>query len=550
MKAEARRADWACAALLAAAWVSLFVYVDPRGDFPLNDDFIYAASARGLAETGVLRLSEWAKAAGLPHIALGALVARAGGAGNGALRLSMLVVGLAAAVLLFFILRGAGVGRGRALAGAGALAACPLYAAMSASFHTDVTCLLLSLLSLAALLRGLRDGGLGALAAGSALAGLAFLTRQSALLSLAGALVFLWRERRLTPRTAAALLLPAGVVVAAYLWWFYFIHGVTWGWLSDHQAPRLAGLRSAAAWAGYAARLSHGAQTLALFLLPLSLGLLSSRDRARPRGREWVVFGALVAGWAAGLAWSGGQPLLPNTLHRGGLGVVTLNEAAQKYAGAWGDARLWRALDLAGLLSSLLLARILLSRPWTADARVAVWLAAPPLLASLALPVAYDRYLLIALPAAILAVLRCGRERPFRPAAAAAGCLLAAAATGVGLKDYFAWNRARWEAGMAAVARGMPPEKIENGFDWDGQFTLERNMKALLASRPAREIGAWDWMALNRVTLATSFSPEPPPGFVHVASFPYDTPLSARPRHVHLHSASSASPRSTPSSAK
>lgn len=548
MRAEPR--DWACAALLALGWAVLFAYVDPRGDFPLNDDFIYAESARHLAATGEMRLSEWAKAAALPHIALGAAVLRAGGTGHGALRALMLGAGLTAALLLFFILRGAGVERRRALAGAAALAACPLYAAMSASFHTDITCLLLSLLCLAVLLKGLRSGDPAALAAGSLLAGLAFLTRQSAGLALAGALVHLRLERRLTVRAACALLLPAAAVAAAYLCWFYFVHGLTWGWLSRHQAPDPAGVLSPAAWAEYAARLSHAAQYLSLFMLPLALGLASKRDLSRPRGREGAALALLVAGWAAGLLTAGGMPLLPNTLHRGGLGVVTLNGAAEKFAGAWGDPRLWRALDFAGLLSSLFLARLLLSRPWPPEARVAAWLAAPPLLVSLLFPTAYDRYLLIILPAAILAALACSRERAFRPSSAAFGCLLMAAATGVGLKDYFAWNRARWDAGMRAVARGMPPEKVENGFDWDGSFTLERNMKALRATRPVSGIGPWDWMTLNRIVLATSFSPEPPPGFSRVASFPYETPLSAGPRLIHLHSAAPRPPRSTPSTTK
>ena len=82
---------------------------------------------------------------------------------------------------------------------------------------------------------------------------------------------------------------------------------------------------------------------------------------------------------------------------------------------------------------------------------------------------------------------------------------------------------------MTAVAHGITPDKVENGFDWDGQFTLTRNLALLRASKPAADIGIWEWQTLNRVVLETGFKPAPHmPGWTLVAEFPYRTPLLPR----------------------
>ena len=159
-----------------------------------------------------------------------------------------------------------------------------------------------------------------------------------------------------------------------------------------------------------------------------------------------------------------------------------------------------------------------------------------PYAAMLAMPQIYDRYLLVVLPvaAAVFAAGRADKAPKLKAAFAAAGVL--GLFTTVGLMDYFAWNRARWDAGMALVARGVPPERVENGFDWDGQFTLTRNLKALTGSRSAADIGMWDWQTLNRVVAATSFSAAPPvPGWRLIGRVPYRTPFTRAGGAVNLY---------------
>ncbi|MEK7656401.1 MAG: hypothetical protein AAB412_01465, partial [Elusimicrobiota bacterium] len=258
-----------------------------------------------------------------------------------------------------------------------------------------------------------------------------------------------------------------------------------------------------------------------------------------------AVLAAVAALAAAGWLAEGGMPLLENTFNRAGLGVVTPSFPQAKAAGWWGAGALWLFFDAAALLSALALSRLLWRRSPAKGSQTAALLAfvLPPFLAFLLLSENYDRYLLCLLPGAIVVVLLSLEGLPWSRSALAGGLLFWAALTAAGLKDYFSWNRARWQAGLHGIALGVPPGRIENGFDWDGQFTLQANMDRLMAEKAPGEIGMWDWMKLNRVVLITSFSPEPPlPGYVRVADFPYRTPLSPGEHFVYLHGLATSPP--------
>ena len=47
---------WGPVVLAAAATAAVHLYVQPTGEFPLNDDFTYARVARHFAETGALKV--------------------------------------------------------------------------------------------------------------------------------------------------------------------------------------------------------------------------------------------------------------------------------------------------------------------------------------------------------------------------------------------------------------------------------------------------------------------------------------------------------------
>ena len=538
---SAPRRDLLLALAPAALCALLLAGADPRGDFPLNDDFQYADSVFGLLRGEGLRLSPMAYASQVPHILLGAVPARLFGAGDWVLRLWTMALGCAGAGATALLARRFGAPAGAAVLAGAVLACDPLHLAMSASFHLEITLLLFVTAAAWLFLEHLETRSYPVLWGAGLALGAAVLTRQTALLAAAGMAAVLARRGRLGRREAAALLLPPAALAAAWWAWFQFVHGPTWAALSVRPAWPLGAPALLAA----VRRLGDAAQTAALLLAPVSLaGLPALRALPRPGRGESAVLALLLLcvfdGWMRG-----GMPLMTNTVSRIGLGVVTIGGASAKAAGWWGSAGLWRAADAAAALSLLALARLLWPRPSACErdgrARALCLLAAGPVLASAVLGENYDRYLLAWLPcAAAAAVLSCGAG--CRPPWGLAAALAMGLASTAGLRDYFAWNRARWEAGLRAVERGVPPAKVANGFDWDGRLTLAPNFARLLAERPAAEVGMWDWMALNRIVAVTSFSPSPPrPDFVPVDSVAYRTPLARGERRVYLYGLGAAS---------
>jgi hypothetical protein len=349
----------------------------------------------------------------------------------------------------------------------------------------------------------------------------------------------------LSPRTALALLAPLGTAVCGFWLWLHSLPALPWAWQTQLSPSGFSALASPSEWLRVAQNLNAAAQTAALFLCPLAFGL-ARRGRWTKSGRAAAVAAAGVCALAIACWLNGGRmPLLGNTLSSRGLGVITLTAPESKAAGLWSSGALWRLIDAFCVLCSAQLALLLLGKEGDrerSDAAAALlWFGLPPYLTTLALidilnrSLNYDRYLLGALPFLIAALLLRAERRP-RAWASAAGCLLLAAVSAAGLRDYFSWNRARWEAGRYGVSLGLRPEQIENGFDWDGQYTMEPNMARLLALKPAREIGLWDWMEGNKVLMITSFSDKPPmESFKPIARFPYRSPLARPEGFVYLY---------------
>lgn len=528
------RADAYRLGTLAAAWAGLFLFVDPRGQFPLNDDFQYAETARRMVAGEGTHLPQWALSSTLAHAALGAVATAPWGATNQALRFWELLLGGVGAALVYALAR-----RWRASADASLLAALtvawsPLYATLSASFHIDVTASVFVLAGFLAFLRAREIRSPRWYAFSSALIAVSGLSRQTGFLCVAGGLAALAWERRLSKQEALSFILPSALAALAFSYWFRFIHGPTWAWESGAYSPKtdISYWLKPQVWSAVLARAEKSIQLSALFLAPLAVLRWKVLFSRKPKPVESIVL--FVVAVAALAAWykAQGLPLLFNTLTHVGLGTGSLIDADDKPGGWWESAWLWNGAALAALLSSLTLVRAAaeeLRGPRAKELRAAALFAGAPYAAMLLMPALFDRYLLVFLPVAA-AAFAAGREDRYRRAAPAfAAALVLGVFTWAGLSDYFAWNRARWDAGMTAVARGLSPDKIENGFDWDGQFTLTRNLALLRASKPAADIGVWEWQTLNRVVLETGFKPAPHmPGWTQIAAFPYRSPLLPR----------------------
>ena len=123
---------------VAAALIVLVGLVSPVGDFPLNDDFVYAASVEALLERGELAPHPFSQALALVHTLWGSLFVLILGTGHTALRIATLVL---AGVALWATGRCAearGMSSGKALLCAGLLFCNPVFLNLSYTFMTDV----------------------------------------------------------------------------------------------------------------------------------------------------------------------------------------------------------------------------------------------------------------------------------------------------------------------------------------------------------------------------------------------------------------------------
>jgi len=500
--------------LLGLGWLAAIAVVDPRGEFPLNDDWAYAHPVRQLLETGFPELSGWTVPTLVAQVAWGALFCLPAGFSFEALRAAGLVAGGLGVLATDRLLREAGASPGRAFAGAALLAANPLYFNLSHTFMTDVPFTAASVGAAWLGLRWLRTGRDPALLGFVAATAVALLVRQLALaLPLAAALVAL--RDRATRRWAGLPVLAAVAVLLAHAAWVRTTQPVTG--MQDLPVREALALwqRDAPA---YAALVLGRVASVSLYLGLCAAPALLLVPRARPwRRPDLGVATAAGALLAAALATGGLLPRLPNVWFDLGLGPATLRDHyllgrpswPSAGAGTWAvlTAIAWAGGVALAARASAALAGLRARDPVDATRQRTGALALAtlglyvPVIAAVSLG---DRYLLFALPFVLLVVVATGTRPIARPGlrtVAAVALLLASAGFAVaGTHDYLAWNRARWAALERLEREGIGAERIDGGFEYNGL----RRYRYPFRPRPGR---SWWWVDDDEYVVA--FGPLP-----------------------------------------
>lgn len=551
----------------AAAFIFLVfaATLSPWGyDFPLNDDWAYALAARALAATGRITLSDWGASTQLPHIMTGAVFARIFGFSFSVLRLANLLVAAAALFVFVKILDEFEIGSYEKLAAALTLAFSPLYLVLANSFMTDIHYLFWMLSAVYFYVRRLKDPADGkALLLAGACAAAAYLTRQLAVaLPLAFTLILLLETRAgpvqappgkpargtgpgparsvkdLLRGLAAVWALPAAAMAGYYLW-FTKIHGPTWVSGNYVVGATLAHLSKPGLLIGDSVyRVLAGLLETGLLLLPLAAGYLFSarqfsaknglRYRVTPTG-PWLALAAL----AVFIFIKGPLPYLENTLSGSGLGVLTLGGAALKPSGFFASRLFWALATAASLVSAvfLLCASSLALRAGGPALRFVFAAALLHLGVSLTGAKFFDRYLLTLLPWFALAAVFAARGVSFSKPAAGLALVFCALLSWAGMKDYLAWNGAKWELAGRPRAEFTPAEII-SGFDHEAWYSYEKNMAYLKSMKPLSMIGEWEWQKVTDYKAIISFKPDP--RFRVLDKAEYSTPLSSRKGVLYL----------------
>src|SRR5947209_12673264 len=188
------RHDLLAIAALVAVFAAAVAIVDPRGNFPLDDDWDFAFGAWTLAKFGVIQHTPFTVAIAVLQYCWGALWTLAFGQSFTVLRFSTLFLSLGTVVVLFIALRRLGVAISIALFAALALLFHPLYFWSSFTFMTHVPELFLSVGAFALLVEAERRESDGVLVAAAATAFASCLVRQTGVVNiiapLAAAIIF------------------------------------------------------------------------------------------------------------------------------------------------------------------------------------------------------------------------------------------------------------------------------------------------------------------------------------------------------------------------
>ncbi len=540
-------------ALIAVAGVAICVacLVDLRGDFPLNDDWLYARVVEEFLATGRIAKPQLAAASLVGQSLWGAATSVVLGFSHTSLRVAGFALHLVASLCTALAVGARAGSRKAAFAGLlvllsplGLVSACSFMPEPALEAAVAGTVLMLGVWEeRPTVARG------GALALASAFA---FLVHPVGLLvpvwCLARALFAapVGRGSRSRWRDLAPPLVALGAAIPFLAWYLHGTEGTMSGMWLDKSRGIEVPLRL----------LTRPGilPSLGLLLLPCGLAWVSPSRTFAP---------TCVILWVWGQAWwlGSGTPLplpsLENVLHRGGLGFVGLQGTPPALPPwFWMVASLASAGSAIGLIGALMGSEGL--PPWVAVATAAVpWVAGvlmgqsilraiavgltcaalwawtlrgtlralgPSTLALVwlgvlaAAPPFYDRYLVPLVPLFVVDLVpRLGRLRAWAWGVLAALGVLSAAGT----HDYLAWNRCRWELVEGLLADGVSPDEIEAGYEWAGWRHAWRGTVSLPRRDPASPwwIRLWAPQIVPRYVVALC----PLPGYETVGEVPCAT---------------------------
>ena len=483
-----------------AAYLLLILLVRPWGNYPLNDDWIYARVLKHFVTTGRFVFDHDTGAAFIGQGVLAAPVVRILGFSHTALRCLTMTFGALILCLLWLLLRAVEVRPGIRAAVLLLVVWNPLFGWLSLSFMTEIYGYFFALLGALAWLRDRRAHTEGALvswpgAIATALAiGAGFWIRQYCVLAfpalLGATFLTVWREgswRRLLkslPHLAGSCLV-FGAVIAGYFW-----YARTWAQVPmtdySHRLGRIWPINPLSALVQCGTFLTY----MSAFFLPLLV--LTVRPWSRRMAPAAILLGCLGA--ASALVFLNMPahpelhtqfPFLSNIIRNTGVGPVLFFDVntLRLSSPAWPSA-VWSAIECLLLAANGIWAAVIFAVPGVlrkGGLRAELLLFA--LLFSLAALTAttlvdrlavFDRYYLPETFGLALALALVLSNAPRVSYARFTVVLLPLAFfTIAGLHDYFRWSDAGWDLYREALRSGVSPANILGSYEMNGWHAFD-----------------------------------------------------------------------------
>lgn len=527
-------------ALLMVVWVLQSLLIDPRGEFPLNDDWVYSRPVFILFREHRFSVIDWQVSVTFLQVLWGWLVSCFTGFSMTALRVSVVFLGGVTVLLSYALFREFHKDRFPAFFAALLIAINPVFLVWSHSFMTDVPFFTLSTAAFLFAVRWLKDDRLSDAILFILCACLSALVRQLAIVIpvavLAAVLV-----KRAGGKRSLGLAIASFAAVALTLWLFQAILKNTVG-VPYMMAMKAMGIPSAIlnAWES-----REFAQTLikvlalTIFRVSVSLGFFVFPAILLTFAAAWpgmsrrakiasvaVVLGAVIANMIFQKLIPIRIPVDEQTLRDFGIGPLNLSGVIRRPeapALLWKIYIWWGTLGM-GMYCALaggFLFRSFRSGLASENGKQAwpfglVFGGSAFYFFLLGITGHFDRYDIFYLPFLLLTLLclgpglSWGRSRIFLVIA-----FLMALGIGsfsvAGTHDYLAWNRVRWQTLRIMMKLGIPPTEIDGGYEFNGWYLYDPDFKKV----PGKN---WYWVVND--TYRLSFSPLPNYEVQKIFSYP------------------------------
>lgn len=513
-------------------WLAIELLINPRGNFPLNDDWWYAQSLGSLMVDHKLVFPYGVTMTLVSQLLWGGLFCKLFGTSFEVLRASTLVLGLTGILVTYGLLREMRASRGLALMGAMVIAVNPWYAELSNTFMTDVPFFAFALLSLFFYVRAIRRDSISYIALGTLFACIAVLSRQiGVMLPISYALAYLTKNgfrRRSLVNAILPVILVLGLLLAYQQWL-----SATGRTPLYYSVQSKAGLQFLAGGLGQiilglGSVLKTALVYVGLFLFPILLVTLPRKNTPSPK--LWrinltasAILGlTLLAALALHGEWMPLKKQYGNILIDFGVGPATLCDVFPLRLSHLPTAPkvFWQIVTVVGVAGAALLFWQLIhavekafSKRADTDGRpfLVLWISAAILCLGPVILLSrfgyFDRYFLILLPLLMpIALLNADAVKSRALVAIASVVIILFGVFSVGAThDYLAWNRPRWKAyaQLVKIAK-IPPTFIQGGYECNGWMN---------------NVDKPNWEYRIKAYYALTFGPIP--GYSETARYPF-----------------------------